>query len=164
MESLRLAGVLTAVLLIGYGLVKYRKGNWSKYDLLLVSIVSAGMTLMSVFPTVGNLLTSALQLQNRLFALLVFSNLLLFGMFFYLLNQVRSSNRRSGELVRALGKRSYADQYATKREPRDENGADPNKGELLIVMPAYNEQDAIRGVLARTPKGILGYTVNALVV
>ena len=159
-----LIGVLVAVLIAGYSVAKYRRGNWRKSDLLLALLVSAGIAAVSLFPQIGNALIFLFRLENRLFALLVFSNLLLFGMFFYLLNQVRLSNRRSGELVRALAKRAYADRYATKREPRDENGADPNRGELLIVMPAYNEQEAIRGVLARTPKEILGYTVNTLVV
>src|SRR5215211_3504500 len=102
MDSIRLLGVLAAVLFVAYGLSKYRKGTWSKFDLLMVLCVSVGISSVSLFPSVGNILSSALRLENRLFALLVFSNLLLFAMFFYLLNQVRSTNRRSRDIVRAL--------------------------------------------------------------
>ena len=164
MDSLRLAGVLAAVLLVSYGLSKYRKGNWSKFDLLLALCVSAGIASVSMFPSVGDVLTSALRLENRLFALLVFSNLLLFAMFFFLLNQVRASNRRSGDIVRALARQVYSERYSSRRKLRGEVGRVPKKGRLLIVIPAYNEQEAIRGVLAQMPKDVLGYEADTLVV
>jgi hypothetical protein len=158
-----LVGVLVALIFACYGISKYRKGSWSKLDLLLTLLLSIGVAAVSVFPpTIGNILMAAFQVQNRPFAILVFSNLLLFGMFFYLLNQVRASNRRTGELVRALAKRDYDERYAAKRKPRDDNHAD--KGEMLIIIPAYNEQEAIRGVLTQMPKEVLGYKVNTLVV
>lgn len=159
-----LVGVLVAVILAGYGAAKYRKGNWRRSDLLLALLVSAGIAAVSLFPQVGNVLTFLFRLENRLFALLVFSNLLLFIMFFYLLNQVRTSNRRSGELVRALARRDYDERYTVTSRSQDENGTDPDKGKLLIIIPAYNEQEAIRGVLAQVPKKILDYKVNTLVV
>ena len=162
--SAYLAGVLVAVVIAGYGAAEYRKGNWQKSDLLLALLVSLGIAAVSLFPQTGNVLTFLFSLEHRLFALLVFSNLLLFGMFFYLLNQLRASYRRSGELVRALARRDYDERYAARRKSRNENDADPNKGELLIIIPAYNEQEAIRGVLTQAPKEILDYKVNPLVV
>jgi hypothetical protein len=163
------------LLFVGYGFLKYRKGNWSKFDFLLVLIVSVGIASVSIFPPVGNIFASAFRLENRLFALLVFSNFLLFGLFLYLLNQVRASNRRSREIVRGLARYYYnerysanGEQYFSKREPRgeaDENGAiASDKGRLLVVIPAYNEQEAILGVLTRIPKELLGYEVEVLVV
>lgn len=170
-----MAGVVAAVLFVGYGFLKYRKGNWSKFDLLLVLIISAGIASVSIFPPIGNIFASAFRLENRLFALLVFSNFLLFGLFLYLLNQIRSSNRRSREIVRGLARYYYNERYSTngeqyfsKREPRGEtheNGAIASeKGRLLVVIPAYNEQEAILGVLTRMPKELLGYEVDVLVV
>ena len=164
MDSLRLAGVLVAVLLVGYGLSKYRKGNWSKFDLLLVLSVSLGIVSVSISPSVGNILASAFRLENRLFALLVFSNLLLFAMFFYLLNQVRASNRRSGNIVRALARQVYGERYAGERASHREAKTVAEKGRVLVVIPAYNEQEAIRGVLAQIPEEVLGYEVDTLVV
>jgi hypothetical protein len=157
-----LIGVLAALVIAAYGVAKYRKGSWRKADLLLALLVSAGIVSISLFPQIGNVLTLVFRLENRLFALLVFSNLLLFGMFFYLLNQVRAQSRRNGELVRALARRSYEERYAAEREPREENGAGRDK--LLVIIPAYNEQEAIRGVLAQVPGEILGHKVNTLVV
>ncbi|MBA3474638.1 MAG: glycosyltransferase family 2 protein [Rubrobacter sp.] len=164
MDNFRLAGVLVAVLILGYGLSKYREGNGPKFDLLLTLFVSTSIASVSVFPSIGNVLTYALRLENRLFSLLVFSNLLLFAMFFFLLNQVRVSNRRSGDIVRALARQFYSERYSNRRRSHGEVGTVPKKGRLLIVIPAYNEQEAIRGVLARMPKEVLGYEVDTLVV
>lgn len=164
--NVRVVGLLVALLFVGYGVLKYRKRKWAKTDFLLVLLIASGIGVISVVPQIGNVLAAALRLDNRLFALLVFSNLLLFGLFLYLLNQVRSSNRRSSELVRALARRDYTERYARKkREAIEENGsASSSKGRLMIVIPAYNEQEAIRGVLASVPKEVMGYDVDALVV
>ena len=165
MDSLRLAGGLVAVLLVGYGLSKYREGNGPKFDLLLTLFISASIAAVAVFPAaVGNVLSYAFRLENRMFSLLVLSNLLLFAMFFFLLNQVRVSNRRSGQVVRALARQSYSERYSNRRRRPGELDTGPKKGRLLIVIPAYNEQEAIRGVLTRMPKEILGYEVDTLVV
>jgi hypothetical protein len=131
---------------------------------LMVLCVSVGISSVSLFPSVGNILSSALRLENRLFALLVFSNLLLFAMVFYLLSQIRTSNRRSGDIVRALARQVYAERYSRRNISPGEAGTIPKKGRLLIVIPAYNEQEAIRGVLAQVPKDVLGYEVDTLVV
>jgi hypothetical protein len=162
-HSIRLAGVLAAVLFIGYGFLKYRKGNWSKLDLSLVLLISTGIASLSIFPPVGDVLQTALHLNNRLFSLLVFSNLLLFGLFFFLLNLIRASNRRSREIVRALARYYYNERYFSKRESHSETLA-ADKGKLLVVIPAYNEQEAILGVLTRLPKELAGHDVEELVV
>ena len=165
-DSFRLAGVLAAVLFIGYGFLKYRKGNWSKFDLLLVLLISTGIASISIYPPIGDIFRSAFRLENRLFALLVFSNLLLFGLYFYLLNQVRSTNRRSREIVRALARYYYKERYFSERESHSETAeiSAADKGKLLVVIPAYNEEEAILGVLTRLPKELMGYEVEELVV
>lgn len=161
---MRIIGVLVAALFAGYGIAKYSRGKWAKFDLLLALLIAAGIAGVSVFPQVGDILTSAFRLRNRLLALLVFSNLLLFGLFLYLLNQVRASNRRSGDIVRAFARQLYSERYFVNGKPWQDEHASPSKPKLLIVIPAYNEQDAIRGVLARMPSEMLGYEVNTVVV
>lgn len=164
MTGAYLVGVLVAAVLAAYALRKYYKGNLRKLDLLLALLVSAGIAAVSLFPQIGDVLTFVFRLENRLFALLVASNLLLFALFFYLLNQVRASNRRGGELVRALARRDYQERFAAKKKGTNGAGPVPARGRLLIVIPAYNEQEAIRGVLTKVPKEVFGYSVDALVV
>ncbi|MEJ7653868.1 MAG: DUF2304 family protein [Chloroflexia bacterium] len=158
MDSVRSAGVAVAALFAGYGIVKYARGKWRRFDLALALTIALGIAGASIYPQFANVLTSTLRLSNRLLAVLVFSNLMLFGLFLYLLNQVRLNNRRSGEIVRAIARRTYHDRYFVKRKPLPAHAPHhDHHGKLLIIIPAYNEQDALRGVLVKVPNEILGY-------
>jgi glycosyltransferase involved in cell wall biosynthesis len=84
--------------------------------------------------------------------------LLLFALFLYLLNQVQEARRRSGEIVTGLAVREYGDKYVAPEERLSE------RREILIIVPAYNEEGGIREVLRRVPEEILGYAVKIVVV
>ncbi len=161
MESVRLAGVVVATLFAGYGVLQYRNGKWRRLDLLLALFIAIGIGVFSVFPQAGNILTQTLNLKNRLFAVLVTTNILLFVLFFYLLNQIRASNRRNGDLIRALARREFRERFPGAATP-SRSGATSEK--VLVIIPAYNEQDCIGGVLKRMPREVCGREVQALVV
>ncbi|MDQ3856312.1 MAG: glycosyltransferase family 2 protein [Chloroflexota bacterium] len=164
MDSVRLVGLVVAALFAIYGVRKYAAGKWRRFDLLLVLAISLGVASVSLFPQIGDLPRSVFRLQNRLFALLVFSNLLLLALFMYLLNQVRLNHRRTGDIVRALARRIYQERQAERLygDWTSEGGAP--LGRMLVVIPAYNEEEAIRGVITRIPETILGHQVRSLVV
>lgn len=164
MENLRIVGLVVAAGFATYGIAKYRRGKWAKFDLLLALVIATGIAGLSVFPQVGNALADFIGFENRLFASIVFAILLLYGLFLYLLNQVRIANRKSGEIVRAFARHLYHERYFVKRKPLAGESGSPSKGKLLIIIPAYNEQDAIRGVLAKMPRELLGFEVDTLVV
>jgi glycosyltransferase involved in cell wall biosynthesis len=107
---------------------------------------------------VGEIFTRLFGLENRGFALLSFATLLLFGLFLYLLNQVQEARRHNGEIVTGLALRQYAERYLSPEERLSD------KREILIIIPAYNEEGGIRGVLQRVPKELLGYEVKTVVV
>ncbi|MGH3088844.1 MAG: glycosyltransferase family 2 protein [Rubrobacteraceae bacterium] len=159
MESIRLAGVAAALLLAGYGLVKYRYyGGWRRFDLLLALFAASGVAAVSVVPQVGNIFAWMFGLENRAFGLLVVSNLVLFGFFLHVLNQVREAKSRSGKIVTGLAVREYDEKY--KKTETGEGGTKT----VMIIVPAYNEGGGIRGVLRRIPKTILGYKVKTVIV
>ncbi len=114
--------------------------------------------MVSVVPQVGEVFTRLFGLENRGFALLSFATLLLFGLFLYLLNQVQEARRRNGEIVTGLAVNQYAERYVTPQERLSE------RHEILIVVPAYNEEGGVREVLRRVPDEILGYEVKTVVV
>jgi hypothetical protein len=157
-EHVRFAGVIIAALFAAYGILRYRRGGWSRFGLFLSLLVASGVGVVSVLPQVGEIFTLLFGLENRGFALLSFATLLLFGLFLYLLNQVQEARQRNGEIVTGLAVRQYAERYLSPEErPSD-------KRELLIIVPAYNEEGGIRGVLRKVPKEILGYKVKTVVV
>jgi hypothetical protein len=157
-EHVRVAGVIVAALFAAYGLLKYRSGGWSRFALLLSLLVASGVALVSVLPQVGEVFTRLFGLESRAFALLSFAILLLFGLFLYLLNQVQAASRRNGEIVTGLAVRQYAERYLSPEDRLSE------KREILIIIPAYNEEGGIRGVLRKIPREILGYEVKTVVV
>jgi hypothetical protein len=158
MEHIRFAGMIVAVLFAGYGLLRYRRGGWSRFALLLSLLIASGVAVVSVVPQVGEVFTRLFGLESRAFALLSFAILLLFGLFLYLLNQVQAANHRNGEIVTALAVRQYAERYLSPKERSSE------KREILIIVPAYDEEEGIRGVLRKVPEELLGYEVKTVVV
>lgn len=160
-EGVRLAGVAAALLLAGYGVVKYRYyGGWRKFDLMLALFVASGVAAVSVVPQVGDLFAWMFNLENRAFGLLVVSNLALFGLFFYMLGQTREAKSRSGQIVTGLAVRAYEERYKESLEPEQGNG----RKTVMVIVPAYNEAGGVRGVLRRIPKTILGHEVKIVVV
>ncbi len=159
---MRIAGVVVAALFAGYGILRYRRGGWSRFDLLLALLIAAGVTLISLLPQVGEIFVRLFGLENRAFALLSFSTLLLFGLFLYLLGRVREASRRSGEIVTGLAVNRYAESYLDRSSWEAELGE--GRREILIIIPAYDEEGGIREVLRRVPKVLLGYEVKTVVV
>ena len=157
-DHVRIAGVVVAALFAGYGLLRYRSGGWSRFALLLSLLVASGVALVSVLPQIGEILTRLFGLESRAFALLSFAILLLFGLFLYLLNQVQAASRRNGEIVTGFAVRQYVERYLSPEERLSQ------MREILIIIPAYNEEGGIRGVLHKVPEEILGYDVKTVVV
>jgi hypothetical protein len=157
-EHVRFAGVIVAALFAAYGVLRYRRGGWSRFGLFLSLLVASGVAVVSVLPQVGEIFTRLFGLENRGFALLSFATLLLFGLFLYLLNQVQEARHRSGEIVTGLAVRQYAERYLSPEERLS------GKREILIIIPAYNEEGGIRGVLQKVPKVLLDYEVKTVVV
>ncbi|HSL00863.1 MAG TPA: DUF2304 family protein [Rubrobacteraceae bacterium] len=161
-EHVRIAGVIIAALFVVYGVLRYRRGVSSRFDLLVTTLIGAGVALISLLPQVGEIFVRLFGLENRGFALLSFSTLLLFGLFVYLLGQVREARRRNGEIVTGIAVRQYEEKYLWPNEASGE--AEKGRGEILIIVPAYNEEGGISGVLDRVPTEILGYEVKTVVV
>jgi hypothetical protein len=158
-EGVRLAGVAAALLLAGYGVVKYRYyGGWRKFDLMLAIFVAAGVAAVAIVPQVGDLFAWMFNLENRAFGLLVVSNLALFGLFLYMLGQTREAKSRSGQIVTGLAVREYEEKHKKPLERENERKT------VMVIVPAYNEAGGIRGVLRRVPETILGCEVKIVVV
>jgi hypothetical protein len=157
-EHISVAGILIAALFAVYGFARYRGGG-SRLDLLISLLIALGVVLVSVVPQLFEPVSRLLGLENRAFALLGLANLLLFALFLNMLGRVREAGRRSGEIVTGLAVREYSEKYLSAEER-----ADGHPGEILIVVPAYDEEGGIQGVLRRVPDEVLGHEVKTVVV
>ena len=147
-EHVSIAGVVIAALFAAYGVLRYRGGG-SRLDLLLSLFIALGVALVSLVPQVFEPASRLLGLENRAFALLGLANLLLFALFLNMLGRVREAGRRSGEIVTGLTLRDYAERYG----PFEQGSEDPERrGQVLIIVPAYNEGGSIREVLRKIPE------------
>ena len=157
-EHLSVAGVVIAGLFAVYGVTRYRRGG-SRLDLLLSLLIALGVVLVSVVPQLFEPVSRLLGLENRAFALLGLANLLLFALVLNMLGRVREASRRNGEIVTGLAVREYSEKYLSPEER-----AEGHPGEILIVVPAYDEEGGIQGVLRRVPDEVLGHEVKTVVV
>jgi hypothetical protein len=152
--SIRLIGILVGVLILVYTINKYRRGRYRRLDLLIGVIVGLGAALLSAFPAAADVLTDLFGLRNRLFATLVFTNMVMFGLFLYVLNKANQANRTIGDLIRALAREDFKRNYQLGRVTKL----------IAIVIPAYNEEQAIGGVLSQLPNRLFDYEVWPIVV
>jgi hypothetical protein len=157
-EHISIAGVVIALLFAAYGVFKFRGGG-SRLDLFLSLLIALGVALVSVVPQVFEPVSRLLGLENRAFALLGLANLLLFALFLNMLGRVREAGRRSGEIVTGLAVRDYTERYLSSKERME-----GHPGEILIIVPAYDEEGGIRDVLRRIPDEVLGHNVKTVVV
>src|ERR687894_644936 len=157
-EHISVAGVVIALLFAAYGLLKFRGGG-SRLDLLLSLVIALGVALVSIVPQIFEPVSRLLGLENRAFALLGLANLLLFALFLNLLGRVRDASRRNGEIVTGLAVREYFEKYLSPEER-----VEGHPGEILIVVPAFDEEGGIQGVLRRVPDEVLGHEVKTVVV
>ena len=160
-EHVRFVGIIVAVLFAGYGILRYRLSGSSRFDLLLALLIAAGVAVVSVLPQVGEIFVGLFGLENRALALLSFAVLMLFGLFLYLLGQVRNASRRNGEIVTGVAVRRYVERYAAPEKVSQDKA---ENGKILIVIPAYDEEGGIRDMLRRVPKELMGYEVKTVVV
>jgi hypothetical protein len=158
LEHVSIAGIIIAALFAVYGVYRYRGGG-SRLDLLLSLLIALGVVLVSVVPQIFEPASNLLGLKNRAFALLGLANLLLFALFLNILGRVREAGRRSGEIVTGLAVREYSEKYLSPEE-----SAEGHPGEVLIIVPAYDEEGGIREVLRRIPSEVLGHEVKTVVV
>ena len=157
-ENISIAGVVIALLFVAYGLFKFRGGG-SRLDLLLSLVIALGVALVSLVPQIFEPVSRLLGLENRAFALLGLANLLLFALLLNLLGRVRIAGRKSGEIVTGLAVRDYQENHLSPKERME-----GHPGEILIIVPAYDEEGGIREVLRRIPDEVLGHEVKTVVV
>jgi len=161
-DGVRLAGVAIALLFAVYGVIAYRRGGWSRFDVFLAMLIAAGVATVSLVPQIGEVFVTLLGLESRAFALLSFAILLLFGLFLYLLGQVRQANLRSGEVVTGFAVREYAERHLTPEQRISATATSEKK--IVIIVPAFNEEGGIGDILKRVPDEVLGYEVRTVIV
>jgi hypothetical protein len=155
--ALRIFGALTAVLLVAYSVVRYRREQLRRGELLAVLAASSGLAVAAVAPGLLDPLLSLLGFEagneRRIIGLLVLSNLFTLALVF-------RGFVRDDQLSNELG--SLVDYMAFQRLSREDHGA--IAGSCAVVIPAYNEADNLPTVLGEMPSDVAGLPVLPIVI
>ena len=154
MQLLRVVGLVFGLLVGAYSIYKLYKGRFSKLDFLFAFGLAAGLIAISLNPALGDIPARWLGMQTRWFAVLFVSNVFLFLLFLYVLNKANQANRTIGSLVQALAIADYRKAFERKGKEKS----------IFVVIPAYNEEAAIVGVLRNIPSRLLGHEVHPIVI
>src|SRR5918997_6928854 len=155
--GLRIFGAFVAALLAAFAVMRYRKRQLRRGELLVVAIVAGGLTVAALAPSLLDPALSALGFEpggeRRIIGLLVISNLFTLALVF---RGFSTDDQLSNELG------SLVDYLALKR--LEESGWTGIKGSCAVVIPAYNEAENLPTVLSELPEEIDGLKVTPIVV
>jgi len=152
--TVRIVGLIVGLIVITIGILGRRRGRLSRGDAILWVSLGIAVGLLSVVPGAADLAASLLLLENRLFAVLVVSVGVLFVLFLRQRTRIRVVEQRFGDLVRNLAIRDFQQGLA----------ADDHVPTVGVIIAAFNEEEAIGGVLTDLPAEVEGHKVDPIVV
>jgi len=158
MSNLRLFGLVFGVIGLIATFLIYRGAKWNRLNFILLSLFNLALIVVTANPDSINFLQDLLSLQKhqrgRLLALLILSNIFLIFFGFYSKAKVESLRLQFDKLVRNMGV------VALEKAAQFKDNIKP----LMVVIPAYNEADNLKQLLAGMPAKVAGYDLGVLVV
>lgn len=157
-SALRVAimGVGLAFMIVVARQVRHR--TWSRAQVLLWGAISTALVIVAAFPSLVSLVLGPVALDSgdgypRIIGLLVAAVLFLLFYQFHLTGEIEGSRRQLTSLVREMSIGRFL----------HERGERPAPG-VLVVIPAYNEEDTLGAVLETIPSEIGGLATETVVV
>ncbi len=158
MTSLRAFGVAFGVITFLWIFRQFRRGRISRFDFFLGSVLSTSLFVIGIEPNTVNFLRALLSLEDdqfsRLIAISIVSNCLLWVLVFHLRFRWSDLHHQLDLLARALSVNEFENTY----------GDCEKLAPVLVVIPAFNEEQNIGHVLHRMPNRACGLSINALVI
>lgn len=152
-----------AIMAVGLGFMilvarQVRNRTWPRAQVLLWGAISTGLVVVAIFPGLVSLVLSPFALDDgdgypRIIGLLVVSVLFLLFYQAHLSGSIELSKRQLTNLVRELAIARYARELGDAEPP-----------DVLIVIPAYNEEETLASVLESVPERIGGLRSEVVVV
>ncbi len=155
--GLRVFGAAIAVMLLAYAIVRYRREQLRRGELLAVFVTATGLIVAAIAPDTLDPLLSSLGFQRgnerRIIGLLVISNLFTLALVF-------RGFVRDDQLSNELG--DLVDFMAFRR--LEEESHPPILGSCAVVIPAYNEGENLPAVLGEMPLEVESLPVVPIVI
>ncbi len=159
MWALRIAGGIFAAAFFALALIRYRRRQISRLNLIISSLISTALLLLATAPGLFNPLFEVFNFEpgngQRLTAVLLFAVGILFVLMIRMQSEVDTSERGIRQLVESFGQSAFdwdsaADLPAGKR--------------IVVVSPAHNEAENVGAVIEAMPPEVEGYNVVPIVI
>lgn len=155
--GLRLLGAAIAAILLAFAVVRYRREQLRRGELLAILVVATGLTIAAVAPDLLDPVLGALGFEpggeRRIVGLLVISNLFTLILLFRGFVRDDQLSNEVGDLV---------DYMAFRR--LDEEAHVVLRDACAVVIPAYNEADNLPAVIGELPAEVGGLPVVPIVI
>jgi hypothetical protein len=160
MLALRIVGGLLAGALFAAAVVRYRRNQVSRLNLIITWLIAFAILLLAAWPNLFNPVFDVLNFRpgtgQRLTGALMIAVTVLFALVFRMQTYVDSNERSMRLLVEALAQKDFDWQLAERRVP-----AGPK---IVTISPAYDEAENIGAVIHAMPEQVEGYEVVSIVV
>lgn len=158
MTSIRALGIAFGVVVFLVTFVRFRQGRLGRFDFLFGSGLAAALVVIGLEPDTVNGLRALLALQDdqfsRLIALAIVSNGLLWLAVLYLRVRWTDLNRQLDRLARGACLTEFQRVYPEVKA----------LAPVLVLIPAYDEEENIGRVLEKIPERACGRPTGALVI
>jgi len=158
MSNLRIIGLLVGIAGLLFTFKLFRGPRWNRLNFLISGFFSLSLIIVSVNPNVLNILAQILtfdmQQRGRILTLLIGSNIILWFLFVYFKTRLDEYRYQFDILVRNLAKEEIEDLRESELVHSD----------VIVVIPAYNEEQSLKEMLPYLPKSISGKKVGAVII
>ena len=159
MIALRILGGIFAGAFFVLALVRYRRRQISRLNLIISWLLSLGVLLLAIAPSLFNPLFEVFNFEQgsgeRLTAVLLFAVVILFALLLRMQSEADTSERSIRLLVESLGQMTF-DWPAAERFPEGKR--------IVVISPAYNEAENVGAVLQAMPRRIDDFAVMPIVI
>lgn len=159
MSALRIVGGIFAAAIFALALIRYRRRQISRLNLIISSLISAVLLLLAIAPGLFNPLFEVFNFEpgngQRLTAVLLFAVGVLFVLLIRIQSEVDTSERGIRQLVESFGQSAFDWDAAADL---------PSGKRIVVVSPAHNEAENVGAVIEAMPPEVEGYHVVPIVI
>lgn len=158
MSSLRIFGIFLSILFYFLIFFLFNKKKVKKNIVILFTLFVTFLLAVSVYPNFASILPYLFDIKKsrnyRLIALLIMSSLFGWFFIFYLLNKIVKVKDKLNDFFDQLAILNFENHF----------GKDFKFSNIVVIIPAYNEEKSIGTVLSDMPKKVNNLDLNTLVV
>lgn len=156
-SGLRILGIVSSLAVVVGASVLARRRKVQRADFTLVMVIAGAVLLAAIFPQLTSVPSSLLSLgsspNGRIVTLIIFGMGVLTFLVGYERSKTTKMRRIINEIADTLALKAFAEEYP-----------DVRLNPITVLIPAFNEQESIAGVLRQIPDQIKGMAVSKLVV